>query len=92
MNGGYIMVNCEGLDLLKGSTPQTITGLYAACQTAMKTGKLICAHNCTWGVLPVTPIPVFLIQINASEVICTSSTLQIIVASNDSVTINNMAP
>lgn len=90
MNGGYIMVNCEGLDLLKGSTPQTVTGLYAACQTAMKTGKLICAYNCTWGVLPVTPIPVFLIQINESQVIGTASTLQIIVGNNDTVTINNM--
>lgn len=90
MNGGYIMVNCEGLDLTKGTTPQTITGLYAACQAAMKTGKPICAYNCTWGVIPVTPIPVFLVQINETQVIGTSSTLQIIVGNNDSVTINNM--
>ena len=90
MNGGYIMIDCTGLDLTKGMTPQIIIGLYATCQTAMKTGKLICAYNCTWGVIPVTPIPVFLIQINETEVIATASTLQIIVGSNDTVTINNM--
>ena len=90
MNGGYIMVNCEGLDLTKGMTPQTITGLYDACQSAMKTGKPICAYNCAWGLIPMTPIPVFLVQINATQVIATSSTLQVVVNNNDSVTINNM--
>lgn len=90
MNGGYIMIDCAGLDLIKGTTPQTVTGIYAECQRAMKTGKPIFAYNCTWGLLPVTPIQVFLIQINETQVIATSSTLQIIVASNDVITINNM--
>lgn len=29
MNGGYVMIDCIGLDLTKGSTEQTITGLMA---------------------------------------------------------------
>ena len=90
MNGGYIMINCAGLDLTKGSTPQTITGIYAECQKAMKTGKPIYAYNCAWGLLPLTPIQVFLVQINSTQVIATSSTLQVVVANNDSITINNM--
>ena len=33
MNGGYIMIDCTGLDLTKGSTEQTITGLYSKVKT-----------------------------------------------------------
>lgn len=90
--GGYIMVDCAGLDLTKGSTPQTIDGLYDRVQEAMESGKEIVATNCKWGSLPVTPIPVFAIQLLEDTVYCTSSTLQIIVTDQDSVTIANMAP
>lgn len=91
MNGGYIMVDCKGLDLTKGETPQTITGLFSDVTTAVRTGKAIVAHNCKWGTLSVTPISCFAIKIGGSWY-CTSSTLQIVVAEDDTVTINNMAP
>lgn len=90
--GGYIMVDCAGLDLTLGSTPQTINGLYDRVQEAMESGKEIVAINCKWGTLPVTPISLFAIQILEDTVYCTSSTLQIVVTDEDSVTINNMAP
>lgn len=92
MVGGYVMVDCKGLDLTKGETPQTITGLYAEVTKAVKTGKEIIAHNCKWGDLDVTPIPVFAIKIEEDVWYCTSSTLQILVHANNSVTIVNMAP
>ena len=88
--GGYIMVDCTGLDLIKGSTPQTIEGLYQKVQDAMATGKEIVAINCKWGELDVTPISVFAIQIETDAVYCTSSTLQIVVSDDDTVVINNM--
>lgn len=89
-NGGYFLIDCKGMDLTKGSTEQTIAGLYEDVQTAMATGKPIVACNCIWGAgKPVTPINVFAIQFDG-QVIVTSSTLQVIVGSNDHVTINNM--
>lgn len=88
--GAYIGIDCKGLDLTKGSTEQTIAGIYEDVQTAMATGKPIVAYNCIWGTgKPVTPINVFAIQFDG-EVIVTASTLQVIVGSNDHVTINNM--
>lgn len=89
--GGYIMVDCKGLDLIKGSTPQTIPGIYEKVQKAMKTGKEIRACNCIWDTTrDVTPISVMAIQINPTTVICTAATLQVIIASNDVITINNL--
>lgn len=89
-NGGYIGIDCKGLDLTKGPTEQTITGIYEDVQNAMATGKPIVAYNCIWGTgKPVTPINVFAIQFDR-QVIVTSSTLQVIVGSNDHITISNM--
>lgn len=91
-NGGYFMVNCEGLDLIKGATPQRIIGLYRACKTAMLSGKPIFACGANWDGKYVTPIQTFLIQISDDTIIATSSTLQIVITEGDVVTINNMAP
>ena len=94
MNGGYVMIDCTGLDLLLGDTPQTVTGLHARIADAVKTGKALYANNCIWGEgKPVTPVQVFAIYFADIETyIVTASTLQIIVPKNDSVTIVNMAP
>ena len=94
MNGGYVVIDCTGLDLLKGSTPQTVTGLHERVTEAVRTGKPIFANNCIWGTgKPVSPIQVFAIYFSDIETwIVTSSTLQIVVPANDSVTIVNMAP
>lgn len=89
MIGGYILVDCTGLDLIKGSTPQTITGIHAATKTAMVTGKPIVACNANWSGRPVTPISVMAIDFG-SEIICTSATLQIVITPSDVVTIVNL--
>lgn len=87
---GYIMVDCTGLDLTKGSTPQTISGLYQKCINARNTGKPIYCVNSVWGDKGViTPIEVFIVQFDG-YVIVTASTLQVIVTSSDVVTIENM--
>lgn len=92
MNGGYYMINCKGLDLLKGLTPQTITGLYSKMQNALTRNKPIYAYNCVWGVLPVSPVQIFLVPISDDAIVATSSTLQVWVTYDDVVTIVNMAP
>ena len=88
--GGYKMIDCTGLDLIKGLTPQTITGLYAKVHEAIEQNKPIYAYNCVWddkGL--VTPIQVFAIQFDG-YIICTASTFQIIVTTSDVVTIVNL--
>lgn len=90
MVGGYILVDCEGLDLLKGSTPQTITGIRKKVEDAMATGKEIRACNCIWGEgVAVTPISVLCVELG-DYVIATASTLQIWISKQDVVTISNM--
>lgn len=86
MSNGYIMVDCQSLNLL-ASESQTIPGLYARSIEAIDTGKPIIAVNCEYGEgVPMTPISVMAI-IEAGIAIFTASILQIRVASDDTVTI-----
>ena len=88
---GYIQVDCKGLDLLAESA-QTINGLYNDVQEAIETGKPMFATNLVWGdVSSISPVQVFSVQWDG-YVILTASTLQVIVTTEDSVTINNLAP
>lgn len=94
MNGGYFMVDCGGLNLLSESA-QTITGIYNRVKTAIATGKPVFANNIVWGTgNPVTPVPVLcnFESTDSTTIICTAATLQIVIASNDSITIVNLAP
>lgn len=85
-NGGYILVDCTGVDLLSQSAV-TVTGLYAKSKSAYDSGKPIIAVNCEYGEgVPMTPISVMGI-VEDGTYIFTASILQIRVASNDSVTI-----
>lgn len=92
MKGGYAMLDCTGLDLIKGMTPQTITGIYNRVKTAYNANKPIYCFNAHWddkGI--VTPIQVMVIDFG-EYFIATASTLQIVVGPNDSIVIRNMAP
>lgn len=94
MKGGYAMVDCTGLDLTKGETPQTIAGLYNRAKTAFESNKPVFAFNCVWGNRGmVSPIQVFGIDWGvAVGLIFTASTLQIRINPDDGVIITNMAP
>lgn len=90
MNGGYVMIDCTGLDLTKGSAEQTISGIYSNTQKCMESGKPIFAYNCVWGTDGVvTPIAVMAIQFSG-YIIVTASTLQIVITENDVITIRNL--
>lgn len=92
MNGGYINIDCGGLNLLAESA-QTITGLYQTVFDAWKRGKPMYAYNCMWGETLISPIAVFAIPFpDSNEIICTASTLQVVIKNDDTVTINNLAP
>lgn len=89
--GGYQIIDCNGLNLLGGSTPQTKTGLYAKLKQALKDNIPIYAYNCIYGSgHPMSPIQVFAQQESATTIIATSSILQIIVNSNDTVTVASL--
>ena len=86
--GGYQIVDCDGLNLLGGSTPQTKTGLYKKMQSALKSGKPVFASNCTYGAgHPMTPICVMCQQEDENTVVATASILQIWITKADSVTV-----
>lgn len=91
MNGGYVLIDCKGLDLTKGSTEQTISGIFARVKEAEKTGKPIYAVNCVWDTNGgVSPINIMTMDASETLVICTASTFQIYVNSTDVVTIVSM--
>lgn len=86
MNGGYIMVDCGGCNLLADSA-QTISGLYEKVKYAYESGKPIYAVNCVYGTgVPLTPIPVFMIK-QGTSYCASSSILQVWVNENDGVNI-----
>lgn len=89
MKGGYINIDCSGLDLTKGSTEQTITGLYQTVKSAFKANKPIFAYNTISGVNGVSPIQVFIVDFG-TYFVCNTSTLQIKVTNQDKVTITNL--
>lgn len=94
MKGGFVNIDCEGLNLLEQGS-QTITGLHDKVKKASKLNKPVYAYNCIFGNgVPMTPVPVMvnLLPGSTTTYVCTSATLQIIVAEDDSVTINNLAP
>ena len=92
MNGGYVMIDCSGLDLTKGIIEQNIPGIYSKTRKCMDTGKPIYANNCVWGTNGiVTPIAVMAIQF-PGYIIVTASTLQIVITESDVITIVNLVP
>ena len=89
MKGGYILIDCGGLNLLS-ETSQTISGLYAKVKKAHELNKPIYAVNCVYGSgVKLSPISVFAIN-EAGTIILTASILQIRVSTDDTVTIKNL--
>lgn len=89
--GGYIMIDCAGLDLTGGSTAQTITGLFQMCKKAMETRKQVQLCNCVSGTgVSVTPISAAL-NANGEDIVVTAATLQLWISSDDSVLIVDSA-
>lgn len=90
MNGGYVMIDCTGLDLTKGSTEQTITGIYNRVKNVMKANKPIYCNNAVFGNYgKSSPISCFAYKLNTSTITLAASTFAIVVTENDVVTIEN---
>lgn len=92
MNGGYVMVDCKGLDLTGGDTPQTITGIWDDAKTALATDKPIVAHNCVYGVgVKVSPVTCFGWYISTTEIVIVDATIHIHIKNDDTVTTLDVA-
>lgn len=90
MESGYIMIDCKGFDILSESAV-TIDGLFDRLTEAMKTGKVVIAHNLERDGKKTSPCPVFVTKPDA-RYCCTVTTLQIWVTNEDSVSVVNLAP
>ena len=90
MESGYIMIDCKGFDLLSESAV-TIDGLFDRLTEAMKTGKVVVAHNLKWDGKTTSPCPVFVAKPD-ERYCCTVATLKIWVTNEDSVSVVNLAP
>ena len=91
-NGGYFMLDCKGLDLTGGSTPQTISGCWYDVKQALAINKPIIAYNCVYGKgVNVSPIPVFGWYISTTEIVLVGATLHVHVKSDNTCTILDVA-
>ena len=90
MRGGYVMIDCTGLDILTASG-QTIHGLYKEMKKAYATNKPVMAVNCNWGDEIATPMNVLLLpDVAGTDVMSASfATLRIDVTKQDAVTVTN---
>ena len=90
MKGGYVLLDCTGLDLIKGLTKQTIVGIRERVEKVHTMGKPVYCVNSNWDGVPMSPMNVMITKVG-DDYICTASTLQIYVEkTGDKVHIVNM--
>lgn len=87
MNGGYYLIDCKGLELTGGETPQTIAGAWNDAKTAMTLGKPLVACNCLYDDAPVSPVPCFGWELAENEIVIVGATLHIHVKDDDTITV-----
>lgn len=61
MNGGYVMLDYEGIELTATGAAEavTINGIYSATKTAIESGKIVVVGNCKYESKVVSPISAF---------------------------------
>ena len=87
--GGYILMDCGGLELNDSST-QSISGFYARAEAALKSGKPVYACNCTMNDGPTTPVSVVGWQEDEHTIVATGHVLRIVIEDDDDVTVINL--
>ena len=91
-NSGYIFLDGGGIDL-STSDPQSITGAWNRANAVYKSGKPIWAFNTKYGSgNPLSPVPVFIWYLSATSLVIVGATLHIIVSSDDTCVVQDVAP
>jgi hypothetical protein len=91
MNGGYILVDVTGLNLSSDAS-QEIDGIWDKAVTALKVGKPIVVHGCTYGTAPVSPVTCFGWYIGADEiVVVVGATLHVHIKNDDTAVVLDAA-
>lgn len=90
MNGGYILVDVTGLNL-SSESEQEIAGIWDKAVTAMKVGKPIIVHGCTYGTAPVSPVTCFGWYIGAGEIVIVGATLHVHIKNDDTAIVLDVA-
>ena len=89
MKGGYILVDCGGLELNSAST-QSISGMFARAAKALKSGKPAYACNCKMNGDYASPVSVTGWWEDADTIVATGHVLRITIESDDDVTVTNL--
>lgn len=89
VNSGYVLFDCEGLDL-NDSTEQTIDGIYDRAKIALASGKAVFATNCVMSDMACTPCAVIAWDQGDDGIIATGHVLRIVIAKDDGVTVTNL--
>ena len=84
MNGGYVMIDCEGLDI---GNPGKVGGLYTRAKNALATSKPVQLYNMKNGTQVFTPVPAYGGIESASSVFLSFFPVTIHIDNEDTVTI-----
>lgn len=87
MNGGYTLIDFRGNDILDENLK--IDGIYKAVENAFNVGKSIQFINAKNNSMNSSPITVFTCK-GDKKYYCTSSTLQLVVNEDDTITVNKL--
>lgn len=86
LKGGYVMVDCKGLELTE-TDPQSIAGIWDIAKNALASGKPIIAYNCVYNTAPVSPVESFGWYLDTDEIVIVGATLHIHVKDDNTATV-----
>lgn len=88
MNGGYVMIDATGIDLLAESS-KTVAGIYNKFLKALQADKPILAYGATYGTAGSSPISVNVIPASNAVTVYTG-VYSIAISNADAVVVTNL--
>ena len=89
IKGGYVLVDCGGLELNDSST-QKITGMYKRAKAALESGKPCWACHCLMNDSLASPVSVAAWQEDEHTIIATGHVFRVVIEDDDDVTVINL--
>lgn len=83
LKGGYVLVDCSGLDLTKAEAT-SLSGIWKKAKDALASDKPIVAANCIYGTgVNVSPVTCFGFYLASDEICIVGATLHIHITDDD---------